>query len=126
MLSAERRLTRQEGVADTLKKGRKSGNFALVVSVLPGAHEAPARAGIIIGKRQISKATTRNRIKRRLRHIIQARVVTLPNGYTVVVRCLEGAVGMSSEELGRTFDRLLASALKKTAADEVAQGGSGR
>ena len=81
----------------------------------------PARAGLIVGKRQVPRATARNQVKRRLRHVIQSRVVTLPAGWTLVVRSLEGAVGMSSEELGRNFDRLLASALKKASVDTASE-----
>ena len=121
MLSADRRITRREGFARTLKKVCKSGNYVLVVSVLPCPGQMPARAGLIVGKRQVPRATARNQVKRRLRHVIQSRVVTLPAGWTLVVRSLEGAVGMSSEELGRNFDRLLASALKKASVDTASE-----
>lgn len=114
MLRAENRLTRQEGFATTLRKGGKSGNNVLVVSVLPVDDDRPTRAGIIVGKRQVPHSSARNRIKRRLRPLVQSRLTPLPRGSTLVVRALGGADNMSSEELGRNLDRLLALALKKS------------
>lgn len=119
MLREGNRIGRQEGFGRTLKEGGKAANRVLVVSVLP-AYQDPengrnneSRAGVIVGKRQVPQATRRNRIKRRLRHLLAERLEALPVGTSVVVRALEGAVGMPSEELGVNLDRLLASAFKK-------------
>lgn len=134
MLREGNRIGRQEGFGRTLKEGGKSGNRILVVSVLP-AYRAPqigqnsrSRAGVIVGKRQVPQATRRNRIKRRLRHLLMQRLDAFPGGTSVVVRALEGAVDMPSEELGVNLDRLLASAFKKAEsklleADEATGGG---
>lgn len=119
MLRKGNRIGRQEGFGVTLKEGGKSGNRILVVSVLwahpdPNSRHTPeTRVGVIVGKRQVPQATRRNRLKRRLRHLIAERIGSLPGGTTVVVRALEGAVGLSSEELGVNLDRLLASAFRK-------------
>lgn len=119
MLRESNRIGRQEGFGHTLKEGGKSGNRVLVVSVLLAYQDSEvernsgSRAGVIVGKRQVPQATRRNRIKRRLRHLLAERLGSLPDGTTVVVRALEGAVDMPSEELGVNLDRLLASAFNK-------------
>ena len=51
------------------------------------------------------------------RSVLQARLSSMDGETTVVVRALEGSVDMSSEELGRSLDRLLALAFKKMPAD---------
>lgn len=123
MLREGSRISRREGFGRTLKEGYRAGNRAMVVSVrqVPPQEgcelRSGARGGIIVGKRQVPKATQRNQIKRRLRHVLQARLSSMDGETTVVVRALEGSVDMSSEELGRSLDRLLALAFKKMPAD---------
>lgn len=83
----------------------------------------PPRAGIVVGKREFALATRRNRIKRRLRHLLSERLDTLPAGTSVVVRALPGAADLSSEELGTNLDTALRRAMDR-AAKRVALTGS--
>ena len=66
----------------------------------------PARAGLVVS-RAVGTAVTRNRVKRRLRHLLAEQLVGLPPGTRVVVRALPAAADASSAEL----DRDLAGAL---------------
>lgn len=113
MLPSQNRIDRQEGFRPVLKKGKRAANDVMVVSVsrFPGA--IPPRAGIIVGKREFALATRRNRLKRRLRHLVGRRLESLPPGTSVVVRALGGAAELSSAELGANLDSLLATASRR-------------
>lgn len=116
MLAVKNRITRQDGFGPIIKGGSKAGNDVLVVSLLlesDSDNDRPARAGIIVGKRHIPRASARNRVKRRLRHLLQPRLSSLPADSQVVIRALSNAADLSSEELAIILDRLLAIALRK-------------
>ncbi len=109
-----------------MKLGSRTGNRALVVylrtfsavedseSTAVGVGGADSsRAGIVVGKRQISKATTRNNVKRRLRHLIADRIGALPSGSRMVVRALGPTAERSSAELGALLDQMIARVLRQ-------------
>jgi ribonuclease P protein component len=58
----------------------------------------PARAGIVV-PRSVGGAVVRTTVKRRLRHLLRARLVQLSPGSAVVVRALPPAAGATSAEL---------------------------
>jgi ribonuclease P protein component len=68
--------------------------------------EAPARVGFVVA-RAVGNAVVRNRVKRRLRHLMAARLTMLPDGVSVVVRANPAAAAASSAELGRDLDSCL-------------------
>jgi ribonuclease P protein component len=53
---------------------------------------------------------TRNRVKRRLRHLVRERIVALPEGAMLVVRALPAAADRTYPELGADLDAALARA----------------
>jgi len=57
----------------------------VVVHVLDTHEAAPTRVGFVVNK-QVGNAVTRNRVKRRLRHLMRGPVAALPRGLQVVVR----------------------------------------
>ncbi len=57
----------------------------------------------------------RNRVKRRLRAVMAARVAALPAGSSVVVRALPAAAGASFADLEADVAGALAQALEKVA-----------
>lgn len=67
----------------------------------------PARAGLVVGK-GVGAAVTRNRVKRRLRHLLAERIATLPQGARLVVRANGPAADASYDQLGRELDSCLA------------------
>ena len=121
MLSRENRLARSDGFAPVLKEGGKAANRVLAVSASLRANGRAPQAGVIVGKREFALASSRNQIKRRLRHVLASRLQDLPGGTAVVVRALPGARGLSSAELGENLDRLLTAAMRK-AANRMSQG----
>ncbi len=57
--------------------------------------------------RAVGPAVTRNRVRRRLRHLLRDRLDRLPAGTRLVIRVLPPAAGATSATLGRAVDRAL-------------------
>lgn len=68
--------------------------------------DSPAAVGFVVSK-QVGGAVVRNRVKRRLRHAVSARLDQLPHDARLVVRALPAAASASYEELGTDLDRCL-------------------
>lgn len=69
---------------------------------------APARAGFIVSK-AVGSAVVRNKVKRRLRHIVRERLSALPPGSMLVVRALPAAADVPYARLAADFDAALAA-----------------
>ncbi|HWD04485.1 MAG TPA: ribonuclease P protein component [Amycolatopsis sp.] len=110
MLPAAARLRRSEDFRVVLRRGSRAGRRRLVVHALttdPSA-AAPdvARAGFVVSK-VVGNSVVRHRVTRRLRHLVSARLGTLPRGSSLVVRALPPAASASSAELGADLDAAL-------------------
>jgi ribonuclease P protein component len=68
--------------------------------------DQPSRAGFVVG-RKVGGAVERNRVSRRLRHLMRPRLSNLPAGTAVVVRALPGSASASSQELASSLDGAL-------------------
>jgi ribonuclease P protein component len=66
----------------------------------------PARAGFVVSK-AVGPAVVRNRVKRRLRHLVRDRLDRLPAGSLVVVRALPPAADADYADLARDLDTAL-------------------
>jgi ribonuclease P protein component len=55
----------------------------------------------------VGNSVVRHRVARRLRHLVSARLGTLPAGSALVVRALPPSAGASSAELGADLDAAL-------------------
>lgn len=129
MLASAHRLRRSIDFAETVRGGRRAGGGTVVVHLLSTpetmgkdvtpartAGEDPAvRAGFVVG-RQVGPAVTRNRVKRRLRHLMRERIDSLPAGSRVVIRALAPAAQADFDELARDLDTALAAARRGRAA----------
>ncbi|WP_326611395.1 ribonuclease P protein component [Streptomyces scopuliridis] len=111
MLPTENRLRRREDFATAVRRGRRAGRPLLVVHLrsgatdphAPGESASPTRAGFVVSK-AVGGAVVRNRVKRRLRHLIRERLSELPPGSLVVVRALPGAGDAEYAHLARDLD----------------------
>ncbi|TSB32243.1 ribonuclease P protein component [Streptomyces benahoarensis] len=114
MLPTENRLRRREDFATAVRRGRRAGRPLLVVHLRSGAtdphaageHVSPARAGFVVSK-AVGGAVVRNKVKRRLRHLLRDRLPALPAGSLVVVRALPGAGESDHDQLARDLDAAL-------------------
>lgn len=128
----------------TMRHGVRSGNTALVVHLDvarsrspqdtgPGGHSdtlavnppaAPALVGFAVSK-AVGGAVVRNRVKRRLRHLMAARIDRLPAGSRMVVRALPASALASSTELAEALEDAWARSARRarpTRAGGVAAG----
>jgi ribonuclease P protein component len=62
-----------------------------------------AQVGFVVSK-AVGNAVLRNRVRRRLRHLVRERLVSLPPAAVLVVRALPAAADASSVLLGRDLD----------------------
>ncbi|MFC5151981.1 ribonuclease P protein component [Streptomyces amakusaensis] len=114
MLPTENRLRRREDFATAVRRGRRAGRPLLVVHLrsgspdphAPGESASQTCAGFVVSK-AVGGAVVRNRVKRRLRHLIRDRLAELPPGSLVVVRALPGAGDADHAQLARDLDAAL-------------------
>ncbi|MDF2258973.1 ribonuclease P protein component [Streptantibioticus ferralitis] len=113
MLPTENRLRRRQDFATAVRRGRRAGRPLLVVHLrditdphATGGSAPPARAGFVVSK-AVGGAVERNRVKRRLRHLVRERLSELPPGSLVVVRALPGAGAADHASLARDLDAAL-------------------
>ncbi|EWM66802.1 MULTISPECIES: ribonuclease P protein component [Micromonospora] len=128
MLAAAQRLRRSSDFAAAVRGGRRVGRGAVVVHLtIPepigttatpspepartsGAEtSAPSRAGFVVSK-AVGGAVVRNKVRRRLRHLVRERLAELPAGTTLVVRALPAAADATYTRLGADLDAALAAA----------------
>ena len=138
MLAPAQRLRRREEFTAALRTGRRAARGTLVVhlalpsSAHPGPDAAredaapartehtqpPARAGFIV-PRAVGTAVVRNRVRRRLRHLVRERLAALPAGTLLVVRALPAAAQASYAQLGADLDGALATARSRRTREAV-------
>ncbi|MDT0185910.1 ribonuclease P protein component [Microbacterium sp. ARD31] len=111
MLSTVNRLTDSDGFRRAVRGGRRAGSTTLVVHLAcdTSAEPGPPQVGFTVSK-AVGNAVTRNRVKRRLRHLTRERLPVLeelPGRAALVVRALPAAAGASYATLGADLDRTL-------------------
>ncbi|WBB78312.1 ribonuclease P protein component [Micromonospora sp. WMMD882] len=128
MLTAAQRLRRSDDFAAAVRGGRRAGRGAVVVHLSlpptpeptaplsseparsPGVEEisTPTRAGFVVSK-AVGPAVVRNKVRRRLRHLVRERLDALPAGSTIVVRALPPAADAAYLRLGADLDGAIAA-----------------
>jgi ribonuclease P protein component len=112
VLPAAARLRRSEDFRVVLRRGSRAGKRRLVVHALTtdpsgaATEFEAARAGFVVSK-AVGNSVVRHRVARRLRHLVSARLGTMPPGSSLVVRALPSAATASSAELGADLDAAL-------------------
>lgn len=126
MLPSAFRMRRSEDFASAIKRGRRAGRRTLVVH-MNIAHpdtvdERPGSAlvGFVVSK-AVGNAVTRNRVKRRLRHLMHDRLHRLPQGSLLVVRANPPAASARSEHLAAELDVALDRLLGRRGSDPQAR-----
>ncbi|WP_430779607.1 ribonuclease P protein component [Actinoplanes sp. G11-F43] len=113
MLAATQRLRRSDDFAAAIRGGRRAGCGTLVVHLLidEPASASTARAGFVVSK-AVGNAVVRNKVRRRLRHLVRPLLSDLPAGASLVVRALPAAAGATYATLATDLESALVSARK--------------
>ncbi|WP_109507055.1 ribonuclease P protein component [Nocardioides speluncae] len=106
MLSKAHRLTSGQAFGAAVRSGRRSGSRTLVAHLLVTDGEGPPLVGFVVSK-AVGNAVTRNRVKRRLRHLARERIASLPGSAVLVVRALPASAQATYRELSGDLDRCL-------------------
>jgi ribonuclease P protein component len=126
VLAAAHRLRRSSEFAAALRGGRRAGRGSVVVHLagppdVTGIDSPPkpagsgalsgavVRAGFVVS-RAVGGAVVRNRVRRRLRHLVAERLHALPPGSTLVVRALPPAATTPYARLAADLDAALEAA----------------
>ena len=107
MLTAVHRMRNSEDFSTTVRLGSKAGRTHLVVHVLPDAGRGGTPQVGFVVSRSVGSAVARNRVKRRLRHLMGPHMDQLPEGCRVVVRALPSAAGSSTATLAADLEAAL-------------------
>ena len=111
MLPAAARLRRRQDFAEVVRRGRRTARGPLVLHFADSGAPGPACAGFVVGK-TVGPAVVRNRVRRRLREIVRARLTVLPSGSRLVVRAQPGAADLSYDALAGLVDAALPRLVK--------------
>jgi ribonuclease P protein component len=122
MLPAAHRLRRSADFASAVRGGRRSSRGSVVVHLTLAAPsgdtrpapvgEEPAKAGFVVSK-AVGGAVVRNKVKRRLRHLMAERITGIPTGARIVVRALPGAATAGYPQLGLDLDAALEHVMRQ-------------
>ncbi|MGA8850839.1 MAG: ribonuclease P protein component [Aeromicrobium sp.] len=89
----------------TVRRGTRGVQPCLIAHVASGSDERTT-VGFVVSK-AVGSAVDRNRVKRRLRHLMRDRVDQLPVGSRIVVRALPSSASASWHTLGAQLDAAL-------------------
>jgi ribonuclease P protein component len=111
VLAAAQRLRHSADFAAAIRGGRRAGRGAVVVHLLleEPAQAMTARAGFVVSK-AVGNAVVRNKVRRRLRHLVRPLLADLPDGTTLVVRALPAAAAATFPALSKDLEAALAAA----------------
>jgi ribonuclease P protein component len=115
MLATAHRLRRRGDFTSAVRAGQRAGRTTLVVHLQHRDADAPPRAGFVVS-RAVGGAVTRNRVQRRLRHLVRDRIDQLPAGSMLVVRALPAAATATYVQLAEDLATALRSAARKAEA----------
>jgi ribonuclease P protein component len=113
VLAAAQRVRRGADFAAAIRGGRRAGRGTIVVHLLleEPVQASVARAGFVVSK-AVGNAVVRNKVRRRLRHLVRPMLAELPAGSLLVVRALPAAAEASFATLGSDLEAALAAARK--------------
>ena len=113
MLPAQARMRRPAEFTTALRCGSRSSRRTLTGHLaVTGRPGEPARVGFVVS-RAVGNAVTRNKVRRRLRHIARGYLESLPQGSLLVVRANPPAAAARQSDLAAEFDLVLGSLLRR-------------
>jgi ribonuclease P protein component len=117
VLPAAHRLTDPTSFRAVVRSGRRAASGTLVVHVLvhPDDPGPGPRVGVVVS-RAVGSAVTRNRVQRRLRHLVREQLDSLPASGALVIRALPAAATAGTPELRDDLVRCLRRATREVPA----------
>lgn len=106
-------MRRSEEFRQTVRRGVRVGRPTLVVHAGVSRSSEEVRVGFVVS-RAVGSAVTRNRVKRRLRHLALAGLPLTPRGTNIVVRALPRA-STEPGAVAKDFDTAWAKAIDRLA-----------
>jgi len=118
VLPAGNRMRRRAEFTEVVRRGRRAGRPFVVAHLLtrPETSEPP-RVGFVVS-RAVGNAVVRNKVERRLRHILADRRKVLPAGSLLVVRANPRSATASFQDLTVDVERVLHRLVRPEAAAE--------
>lgn len=113
MLAGDNRLRRSEDFKRAMREGKRAVSANLVMHQVLMTNSTPPRVGFIVPKRFVKKASARNLIKRRLRHLVREMLPDFPAGSLSVFSLRNDAQQLSFGQLRDQVMRLLEKMEKK-------------
>ncbi|WP_129339924.1 ribonuclease P protein component [Cellulomonas endophytica] len=114
MLPAAHRMRRSADFEQAVRRGVRGARQTLVVHLTTTDHGAAGPVVGLVVSKAVGNAVVRNRVKRRLRALVRARLDRLPVDGRLVVRALPPAAAGSSAELAHDLDGALATAVRRS------------
>jgi ribonuclease P protein component len=113
VLPSAARMRRRSDFSAAIRSGSRTGRPLLVGHLLVrrGIIEPP-RAGFIVS-RAVGSAVVRNRVKRRLRHLLTGYLQSLPAGSLLVLRANPSAATASQADLAAELGLVVRSLLRR-------------
>ncbi len=107
MLAKENRLKKEKEIKRVLREGKSYKSRSLLLKVLKKETTDEPRFGFIVSKKVSSKASARNKVKRRLREAVRPFLPDLKQGLDAVIIAFPEAGERSFEEIKQEVSNLL-------------------
>ena len=113
MLPKAARMRRRTDFTVAIKSGSRFGRSLLVGHLLTRAGcDEPAKVGFIVS-RAVGQAVVRNKVRRRLRHLVAGYLHELPGGSLLVLRANPRAAAAGQAELAAELDVVVKTLLRR-------------
>src|SRR5271165_4811612 len=113
MLPSAARMRRKTDFTSATKRGSKAGRPLVSGHLLVQAEQPdPARVGFIVNRR-VGTAVARNRVRRRLRHLVRGYLGSLPGGSLLVLRAAPRAATACQADLAADLDLVIGALLRR-------------
>jgi ribonuclease P protein component len=107
VLAAANRLCQRNEFALAVRRGRRAGRGCVVLHLhVDDSPREERRVGFVVA-RSVGPAVVRNRVRRRLRHLMRDRLSAVPAGALLVVRAAPTAATVSRAGLAADLDQAL-------------------
>lgn len=105
MLSRKNSLKRKKDFQRVFKEGKGFKEDSIILKVAKN-NTKEMRFGFIVSEKVSKKATLRNKVKRRLRELVKARLDRMRKGIDVVLIALPGLAGKDFKQMEKSANRI--------------------